>query len=215
MFIFADTQDPPLSWTIFNETHRHAEQIFMDDYLKKYLGKTSSNNQLDCTIPGQLNGYRIVLYMNFSPCSNCAQKLYHLAINNPLLDLHIKIIKVYKYYDSKTAAFLRLLLRTRENVSLAVQTTTVEEYGGLYKRTVPVDEETQKILDELRERNATPVKTRFVPIIGGQSYNNDVSTGGHVKRKLDESWSCPQSSVSLANEKILKRGGREVYWLRE
>ncbi len=150
--IFLDNGKPPFSRVdiLFNEkAGRHAEQILLEDILN-----------VDWTNPGQLidNDLTIELKMNLSPCWKCANKLYNLAINNPSLDLRIKVIKVYKHYHKKTTQALKRLLRCA-NVNVTVLTMIVKEYE-LFDTFVPVDMQTMKKLDGLREQRPSHVKQK-------------------------------------------------------
>ena len=179
-------RDPQLpAWGItFNEDGRHAEEIFLDDHLKPYLHYTSNNEPIDYILPGMLNGHTIDLKMNLSPCADCARRLCELAMGSPSLDLTIKIIKVYKHYDSKTEAYLRRLVR-RDNVSLTVLTETVKEYGGLFERSVPVDIETQQKLDKLREPKGNPLKHGVLANMDSQVCERILPTKMHTKRNFE------------------------------
>uniref|UniRef100_A0A6I8QZQ1 CMP/dCMP-type deaminase domain-containing protein n=1 Tax=Xenopus tropicalis TaxID=8364 RepID=A0A6I8QZQ1_XENTR len=86
-----------------NPNSDHAEQIILHE-LHTFLGADQSKMSLK---------YKLNLYASYSPCFSCCKELCHfLLIYENQIHMHLKVAKLYKFYDSNNQRGLQML---REN----------------------------------------------------------------------------------------------------
>ncbi len=146
---------PPVERTgmCFNKAGRHAERIFLEDVLQNEMLLISQLRTLHLLTAGQalatvnpnlyilpylLAGSSqtvITLFINYSPCADCARRLYNLAVHNPNFRIIIHFIKLYKctgIFSKDKGQNMEGLrkLRTCANVDLDV--ITHQEYSNMF-----------------------------------------------------------------------------------
>ncbi len=124
---------------------RHAERIFIEDVLKKYIfpdpqERFSATKIVGASTlfpyplgPAFISGGVITLLMNYSPCADCARLLHDLAKNHSNFKINIHFVKLFKcHYGAdmdKNIEGLQLL-HSCSNVNLDVMTS--QEYNNLF-----------------------------------------------------------------------------------
>ncbi len=152
-------------WTkpILNEYRRHAEQIFIDDFLERRLKlKSGEKKQIREMLAQQ--GSKLVIISNNSPCRNCCEEIIRsLRLPYPDLKIYIHFMKLYRIcgkYEKDQKAYVDGLRMLDSQINMELDIMSQGEYhalisGGekfLYGLIVkqPVDEDHREKLRDIQ-----------------------------------------------------------------